>query len=189
MKWKISNNKSSLITEDQKEKMVRDYNKGLLTLQGICVKHEITMKIAQSVIYKENGERLKRRNGKLKKMEELVSDITSKSNRKIEKKYGYKPVYIDELKRYVKQWILLSDDQKNVFKNTIHKGVMPTAEIISSIKKSPICTVNEKFKKMLFVLEATYEDIMAEYNITRKSANKLKRESEFWKILSKQKTY
>jgi transposase-like protein len=188
MKWKISNNKSSLITENQKEKMVRDYNKGLLTLQGICVKHEITMKIAQSVLYRENGERLKRRNGRLKKMEELVSDITSKSNRKIEKKYGYKPVYIDELKRYAQQWTLLSDNQKNLFKYTMHRGVMPTAEIISSIKKSPICAVNEKFKKMLFVLGATYEDIMAEYSITRKSANKLKRESEFWKIMSKQKT-
>ena len=189
MKWKISNNKSSLITKYQKEKMVRDYNKGLLTLQGICVKHEITMKIAQSIIYRENGEHIKRRNGRLKKMEELVSDITSKSNRKIEKKYGYKPVYIDELKRYAQQWTLLSDDQKNLFKYTIHRGVMPTAEIISSIKKSPICSVNEKFKRMLFVLGATYEDIMAEYSITRKSANKLKRESKFWKIMSKQETY
>ena len=184
IKWKISYNKYNLISEEQKERMVRDYNKGLLTVQGICVKHEISMKTAQSVIYKENGARIKRRNGKQIRTVELITDIMNKSNREIEKKYGYKSVYIDELKRYVRQWSLLTDDQKNIFKNSMIKGGMPAVNIISSVKKSSINAVNEKFKKMLFVLDATYEDIMDEYGITRKSANKLKRESEFWKILS-----
>lgn len=185
IKWKISYNRNHLISEAQKKRMVRDYNKGLLTMQGICVKHEVSVPIAQHVIYKENNERIKRRNVQRKKTEEFVSDIMDKSNREIEKKYGCKSAYIDELKRYVRRWSLLTDDQKNVYRNTILTGVMPAENVISSVKKSPINSVNETFKKMLFISGATYEDIMDEYSITRKSANKLKRESEFWRILSK----
>lgn len=186
LKWKITHHKYHEIPKAKKEKMVRDYNKGLLTLRGIGIKHDLSTTVVQYVLYGENGKRIKRRNGRLRKMEDLVYDIMNKSDQEIEKKYGYKPIYIDELKRCARQWQLLSDDQKHIFKNMIRKGVTPPEKVISEVSKSSINAVNEKFKKILFVLGAKYEDIMDKYGITRKSANKLKRESEFWKIMSEQ---
>jgi len=185
IKWKISYNKHQLVPEEQKKRMVRDYNKGLLTLQGICVKHEVSVKTANNIIYVENGAHIKRRNGMHRVTKEFVFDIMNKSSREIEKQYRYKPVYIDELKRYINQWILLTDDQKNLFRSTVRRGIMPDDDVISSVRKSSIDSVNEKFKKMLFVSISSYEDIMAEYDVVRKGANRLKRESEFWKILAK----
>jgi len=186
MKWKVSINKSQLVPEEQKKRMVKDYNKGLLTFQGICVKHEVSVKTAQTIIYAENSEYLKRRNGKQRITKEFIYNLMNKSNREIEKQYGYKSIYIDELKRYIKQWVLLTDDQKNLFRSTMRTGIMPAEDVISSVQKSSIGLINGKFERMLFVLGASYEDIMGEYGITRKGANRLKRASEFWKILSKQ---
>ena len=80
--------------------------------------------------------------------------------------------------------MLLTDDQKRLFKQAVQKGIMPTKEELDSVKKSSVDYVNEKFKKLLFVLEATYEDIMNQYHVSRKRANGMVREFGFWKILA-----
>ncbi len=183
--WKITHKNRQALSEKQKRKIIKDYNKGLLTLQGICVKHGISQKVAQSVIYENDDSTIKRRNGKQRKRNtELVLDVLTKSSQEIERKYGYTSVYVDELKRFVNQWNLLTEDQKDVFNYTVLSGVMPSENVLSSIEISLNRNANEKFDKILFVSISTCEEIMAKYNILRRSVNRLIREMEFWKILS-----
>lgn len=185
MTWKITYKNRQALSEKQKRKIIKDYNKGLLTLQGICVKHGISQKVAQSVIYENDDSTIKRRNGKQRKRNtELVLDVLTKSSQEIERKYGYTSVYVDELKRFVNQWNLLTEDQKDVFSYTVLSGVMPPENVLSFIKRSLNRNANEKFDKILFVSISTCEEVMAKYNILRRSVNRLIREMEFWKILS-----
>ncbi len=179
--WKIRYKNRKALSKKRKEKIVKDYNKGLLTLKGICVKHGTSQKIAQSIIYENNNKNIKRRHGIQRKINpELVLDVRTKSSQEIERKYGYTSVYVDELKRFVNQWNMLTDDQKNMFIYTIFSGIMPTENELSSVNSS----LYEKFGKILFVSVSTVEDVMAEYGIQRRSVSRLVRELEFWKILS-----
>ena len=185
IKWNILYKNRQALSKKLQRKIIKDYNKGLLTLQGICVKHGISQKVAQSVIYENNDNVIKRRHGKQRKRDtELVLDILTKSSQEIERKYGYTSVYVDELKRFVNQWNLLTEDQKDVFNYTVLSGVMLTEEVLSSIERSLNRNANEKFDKILFVAVSTREEVMAKYNILRRSVSRLIREMEFWKILS-----
>ncbi len=182
--WEIIYRRRQLIPQKQKERVVSDYNEGLLTLQGICVKYGVTQKIAQHLIYRDNENKLKRRNGQRLNDEELVSDLQNRTTREIAQKYGYKSMYIDELRIPINQWNLLTTDQKRLFYNTMINGMLPSEDILSSIQNSLNKKVNEKFKKLLFILVSNHEDIMAEFGISKKSILGLRRQAEVWKILT-----
>ena len=154
-------------------------------MQGICVKHGISQKVAQSVIYENNDGIIKRRNGKQRKRDpELVLDVRDKSSQEIERKYGYTSVYIDELKRYVNQWNLLTDDQKNMYSYIVLRGKMPSKKLLDSIEKSPKRNLNEKFVRVSFASISSLDDTIEEFNVNRKNASRFKRQSDFWRILS-----
>ena len=185
IKWKKEYKNRQSIPEKRKKTIVRDYNKGLLTVLGICVKHGITQSVAQALLYDENNTNIKRRYGKKhKKDKELVFDVLIKSSEEIEQKYGYTSVYVDEMKRFVSQWKLLTKAQKRIFFKTMRKKVLPSTYVLASIEKSADRNANEKFDKILFASVSTREDIMAKYSMSRKTVNRLIREMEFWKILS-----
>ena len=188
IKWKKEYKDRQSIPEKRKKTIVRDYNKGLLTVLGICVKHGITPSVAQALLYSENNANIKRRHGKQhKKDEELVLDILTKSSEEIEQKYGYTSVYVDEMKRFVSQWKLLTKAQKRIFSKTMRKKVLPSKYVLASIERSTDRNANEKFDRILFALFSTCEEIIEKYEISRKTANRLIREMEFWKILSRKK--
>lgn len=184
--WEIIYKKRQFIPQKQKERIVSDYNKGLLTLQGICVKYGVTQKIVQHLIYRDYRNELKKRNGQRLNEEELVSDLQNRTTREIERKYGYKSVYIDELRIPINQWNLLTADQKRLFYNTMINGTLPSKDTLSSIQNSSNRKVNEKFKKLLFVSVSTCEDIMAEFGISKNSIPSLRRQLGVWKILTRE---
>ena len=169
-----------------REKLVNDYNKELLTVRGISVKYHISLGMVQKILFKENNEKVERRNGKRTKDDILVDDLQNKSNQEIEKKYGYKSAYIDDLKRYITHWKYLTDDQKNLFKTTMESKTMPSNYVLSSIKRSSVDGIDEKFKKLLFILISTKKEIIKKYDLTVGSANRLRRGVNLWKVLAKE---
>lgn len=186
IKWKKEYKDRQSIPEKQKKTIVKDYNKGLLTVLGICVKHGITPSVAQALLYSENNANIKRRHGKQhKKDKKLVIDVLTKSSEEIEQKYGYTSVYVDEMKRFVNQWSLLTKGQKKAFSKIMRKKVLPSKYVLASIERSTDRNANEKFDRILFALVSTREEIIEKYEISRKTANRLIREMEFWKILSR----
>lgn len=185
LKWKKEYKNRQSIPEKRKKTIVRDYNKGLLTVQGICVKHGISPSIAQALLYTDNDANIQRRHGRQhKKDKELVFDVLTKSSREIEQKYGYTSVYVDEMKRFVSQWKLLTNGQKMAFSKIMRKKALPSKYVLSAIERSSDRNANEKFDKILFASISSYEDIMEKYSMSRKTVNRLIREMEFWKILS-----
>jgi len=174
------------IKEKLKKNVVKDYNKALLTRKGLGAKYNISLGTIKNILSDENSYEVKRRNGKLTKDEELVLDMQNKSLREIENKYGYKPDYVDDLKRQITHWGHLTDDQKNLFKETMKSKTFPDDEVLSSIKQSEIYSINEKFKKFLFVLIATPEEIMEKFHLTSHSVNRLRRCVSLWKVLAKE---
>ncbi|MCR4623856.1 MAG: hypothetical protein K5780_04360 [Alphaproteobacteria bacterium] len=189
LKWKKEYKNRKSIPEKQKKIIVKDYNKGLLSVLGICVKHGISQSVAQALLYGDNDENIKRRHGRQhKKDKELVSNVLTKSSQEIEQKYGYTSVYVDEMKRFVNQWQLLTKGQKIMFSKIMRKKVIPSKYILSSVERSSDRNANQKFDKILFALVSTLEDVMEKYGMSRKTANRLVREMEFWKILSKKES-
>ncbi len=189
LKWKKEYKNRKSIPEKQKKIIVKDYNKGLLSVLGICVKHGISQSVAQALLYGDNDENIKRRHGRQhKKDKELVSDVLTKSSQEIEQKYGYTSVYVDEMKRFVNQWQLLTKGQKIMFSKIMRKKVIPSKYILSSVERSSDRNANQKFDKILFASVSTLEDVMEKYGMSRKTANRLVREMEFWKILSKKES-
>lgn len=185
IKWKKEYKDRQSIPDKRKETIVKDYNKGLLTVLGICVKHGISPSVAQALLYNDNDENIKRRHGRQhKKDKELVSDVLTKSSQEIEQKYGYASVYVDEMKRFVSQWKRLTKGQKRAFSQTMCKKVLPSKYVLASIERSTDRNANDKFDQILSALVLSLEDIMEKYGISRKTANRLTREMEFWKILS-----
>ncbi len=185
LKWKKEYKDRQSIPKKQKKIIIKDYNKGLLTVLGICVKHGITLSVAQHLLYNDNDANIKRRHVKPhRKDKEFVSDIQTKSYQEIEKKHGYTSVYIDEMKRFVNQWNLLTKGQKRMFSKIMRKKVLPSKYVLSSIERSADRNANQKYDKILFALVSSREDIMVEYGMSRKTVNRLIREMEFWKILS-----
>ena len=176
-----------------KEKLVEDYNQDWLTLKGLGVKYDISTGVVERVLFKEKSDKIKRKsalriehNMVLKRYETLVLDIKNKSPSEIEEMYGYKTYYANELKRYATYWEQLADDQKKLFKTTMESKIMPPDEVLSSIKYSSNNVVNEKFKRLLFVLLSTREEIEKEYNLSAAGANKLLRNVKLWKVLAKE---
>lgn len=186
IKWKKEFKYRKSIPKERKKTIIKDYNKGLLTVLGICVKHGITPSVAQALLYSDNAASIKRRHGRQHKIdEELVFDVLTKSSQEIEQKYGYTSVYVDEMKRFVSQWNQLTEGQQRIFSKTVRKKTLPSKYILAAIARSSDRNANEKFDKILFAFVSNDEEVMEKYNMSRKTFNRLIREMEFWKILSR----
>ncbi len=187
---KISPNKKhsrkDKISKITKEKLIKDYNEALLTIKGLGLKYSISRGSIQRILSKCNTDEIKKRQGKRIKYEKLILDLKNKSEQEIEQKYGYHPSYIDELNRCITYWEGLTDEQKELFKTTMKSCIMPAKDALSAIKLSSNDCINEKFKKLLFVLISTRSETIKKYDLSIISANKLRRHANLWKALAKQ---
>lgn len=177
----------SQVSETTKKNITEDYKKGLLSLDGISVKYNIHREDVKNIIFKKNMSKDKRgREGNQVNDSDLIFDLKNRSFGEIKEKYGYKFTYVDDLKRHITHWEHLTDDQRRLFKTTMDTKIPPTKDVLSSIKSSPFEDINEKFKKLLFVLISTRKEVTKKYNLSQRSVYELRRDVNLWKALARE---
>ena len=158
-----------------------------MSLDGISVKYNIHREDVKNIIFKKNVSKNKRvRKGNQVNDGDLIFDLKNRSFGEIKEKYGYKFTYVDDLKRHITHWEHLTDDQRRLFKTTMDTKIPPTKDVLSSIKSSQFEDINEKFKKLLFVLISTRKEVTKKYNLSQRSVYELRRDVNLWKALARE---
>lgn len=166
--------KENQILEITKGNKINDYNRGLLSSEGISINYNTYLRDVKNIIFKRYISEIERINGRRINDNNLVFDLKNKPQQEIKKKYGYKFTYIDNLERYITHWECLTDDQKKLFKTTVNNKTMQIKDILSSITSSSTHVINEKFRKFLFVLTSTREGVRKKYDLSKKGVYRLK---------------
>lgn len=183
IKWDIVYKGTSLMPEETKEQIIKDYNSGLFTARGIAEKNQTTEAM---VFYVTSGLRDGVKNIS-------IDDIVTKSAEYIKEKYN---AAVDTVRRYksqVTQWYNLNDDQKNIFKDTMKTLKMPSEDDLNRIKDPELGEYGEterdatkKLKKVLTVMCAKDNKEIAE-KLGLKSTRSVPHQRkvvEIWKLLA-----
>jgi len=180
IEWDIEYNNNKDVPDYMKQLVIKEFNKGLLTLNGIAKKYKIrTIKSILDGRYKGLIQRRRAKSNSYKYI-----DISKVTKKRIQSEYGYAPTCATILKRCLNQYNKLNLDQKKLFKSILDSDIrkMPSDEYLDEIKslKYGDNRANEKFRKLLLIL-CNRED---EVKMIRSSINRLKQQLEVWKKLA-----
>ncbi|MCR4555713.1 MAG: ankyrin repeat domain-containing protein [Alphaproteobacteria bacterium] len=187
------NNKNELryeyereIPKEIREKMINTYNRGELTRKGIAKLYKTKKEIVTNVLAHKTttGHQINKRQGG-GNLKEVVTDLLTKSQEEVKTKYKYSDRTIRDLLLVIDHWKKLSNDQKNVFKKAIKTKNLPDLSEIKESKVKRNRYINDNFKKYLFTLISTNDEIMKTYNKDQKRTRELQQKANIWKIIAK----
>ncbi|MCR4555554.1 MAG: ankyrin repeat domain-containing protein [Alphaproteobacteria bacterium] len=179
------------VPEEVRKDIILTYNRGDLTRKGIAQLYKTKTSVVVNILDWRNiptnivmNKRIGRGD-----LEEVTFDLLTKSPDEVRTKYGYSDRTIRDRLVVIDHWRKLTDDQKNAFKKAIETKEMPDLSAVEDSKVKKSLYINENFRKYLFVLTATDEEIIDKYfkNIKDKqnSVGKLRRNVTMWTILAK----
>jgi len=179
IKWDIVYKGTSLMPEETKEQIIKDYNSGLFTARGIAEKNQTT---EAAVFYVTSGLRDGVKNIS-------IDDIVTKSTEYIKEKYNAAVDTVRRHKSQVTQWFNLNDDQKNIFKDAMKTLKMPSEDDLNKIEEE--CDkierdATKKLKRVLTVMCAKDNKEIAEKLGLKsmKSVPQQRKVLEIWKLLA-----
>ena len=177
------------VPREIREKMVKLSNEGRLTRRGVAKVYKTKTSIVSNIFAHKATNNLADKKIGWGNLDEVISDLLTKSQDEVKTKYGYSDRTIRDRLVVIDHWRKLSDDQKNTFKKAIKTKKMPDLSAVedSKVKKSRF--INDNFRKYLFALTSTNEEIVERYyeNIKRKDARvgELRQKAKIWSILAK----
>ena len=162
VKWNVIVDKISDLGVFERDQIIRDYNKGLLTYKGLAKKYKTSESVVKSVL------RWGKKN--LKKVEPRVGSATAERMKA----------------RCSNQYNELSSKQKELFREILEENVadrrMPSDTMLEEIKDTDThYHVINKFRRFLLILCNRENEIEMQHS----SINRLKQELEEWKKLVK----
>ena len=185
--WKIEETSSEEFLEKDRNLIIRDYNDGKLTNEGLAEKYKTTKEVIYIIIKwgRRNNLEVKSRQA-VHGFDKRINIASAETSTERLKKFGYKKSTVKTLEATLNQYNQLNLEQKLLFKELLNSKIrkMPSDEYVDSIKtiESGYNNVNKKFRNLLLVL-CNRED---EINMRRQSSiNRLKKELEIWTRLAK----
>jgi len=180
------------VPEETKEDMVVVYNERHLTRKGIAKLYKTKKTIVSNIFsHKKTSNVINVTKGR-GDLKEVILDLLTKSPDEVKTKYGFKDRTIKDRLVVIDCWRELTDDQKNAFKKAMKTEKMPDLSAIESYKGKNSRYVNDNFRKYLFALTSTDEEIIEKYyknaNIKQKKDNvyRLRKKVTMWTILAEQ---
>ncbi len=178
MEWNISYKSSKDVPEHMKQSVIKEFNEGLLTHNGIAKKYAVEMQAVKNILKRKYGNKVQRRRAMLGVYK--CADLSKVTEKELHENFGYTRDTAKGLKERLNQYNKLNPNQKKLFKDILQSPNrrMPSNEDLDKIK-SLGCghnRVNEKFRKLLLIL-CNRED---EINMSQNSIHRLKQELKTW---------